>query len=75
MFDEVKKKTDTIGKKISAQKKAKAQQAKSLEAKLNTVLTSNSGIKFDPGIRFQGIPFFKDSAKLEKHLDTWIQHV
>jgi hypothetical protein len=75
MFEEVKKKTNTIGKTITTQKSTKAQQAKRLEAKLNNVLISNSGIKFDPGMRFQGIPFFKDSDTLEKHLDTWIQHV
>lgn len=75
MFEEVKKKTNTINKIANAQKSTKAQQAKRLEDKLNKVLTSNSGVKFDPGMRFQGIPFFKENDQLEKHLDTWIRHV
>lgn len=73
MFEDVKKKTNPI-KIVSAENSAKA-QAKRLEDKLNKVLTSNSGVKFNPGIRFQGIPFFKESDQLEKHLDTWIRHV
>lgn len=75
MFEEVKKKTNPINKIASTQKSAKAQQAKRLEDKLNKIQTSNSGVKFDPGMRFQGIPFLKESDQLEKHLDTWLKHV
>lgn len=74
-FEELKKKTSPINKIAITPKKEKAKQAKRLEDKLNKVLTSNSGVKFDPGMRFRGIPFLKESDQLEKHLDTWIRHV
>ena len=57
------------------QKKIKAQKAKSLKAKRDKVLTSKSGVEFNAGTRFQGIPFYKDSDQLEKHIDVWLKHV
>ena len=48
---------------------------KALNDKKNKTLTSKSGVKFNAGRRFQGIPFYKENAQLEKHIDVWLKHV
>lgn len=57
------------------QKKIKAQKVKAFRDKQNKSLTSKSGVEFNAGLRFQGIPFQKDRAQLGKHMDTWLKHV
>jgi hypothetical protein len=51
------------------------QKAKAYRQKRDKVLTSKSGVEFNAGSRFQGIPFFKDRDQLEKHMDVWLKHV
>lgn len=57
------------------QKKVKQQKDKAFRDKLDRSLFSRSGVEFNAGSRFQGIPFFKDQAQLDKHMDVWLRHV
>ena len=54
---------------------ATTRKNKALNDKKNKTLTSKSGVKFNAGLRFQGIPFYKENAQLEKHIDVWLKHV
>jgi hypothetical protein len=57
------------------QRQSATRKTKALNNKKNKTLTSKSGVEFNAGSRFQGIPFYKDSDQLEKHIDAWLKHV
>jgi hypothetical protein len=59
----------------AAQKKIRTQKAKAFRDKRDKTLVSKSGVEFNAGSRFQGIPFFKDQDQLGKHMDIWLRHV